>query len=104
MSERQNADDATEFSIEYDAGPKIRVKHRASGHVYQFTISDSGEGLASNYFIAPNFSSHVPPSDLSVRAKRLTSEFMTRRKNAALNGVQIGRYQPMTRLLDIARL
>jgi hypothetical protein len=80
MSERQNADDATEFSIEYDAGPKIWVKHRASGHVYQFTISDSGEGLASNYFIAPNFSSHVPPSDLSVRAKRLTSEFMTRRK------------------------
>ena len=80
MSERQNADDAAEFSIEYDAGPQIWVKHRASGHVYQFTISDDGEGLASNYFIAPNFSSHVPPSDLSVRAKRLASEFMTRRK------------------------
>jgi hypothetical protein len=80
MGERQNADDATEFSIEYDAGPKIWAKHRASGHVYQFTTSDSGEGLASNYFIAPNFSSHVPPSDLAVQAKRLASEFMTRRK------------------------
>jgi hypothetical protein len=80
VSERQNADDAREFSIEYAAGPKIWVTHRASGHVYQFAISDSGEGLASNYFIAPNFSSHVPPPDLSVRAKRLASEFMTRRK------------------------
>ena len=74
------ADNATEFSIEYDAGPKTWVKHRASGHVYQFTISDSGEGLASSYSIAPNFSSHVPPTDLLVRAKRLASEFMTRRK------------------------
>jgi hypothetical protein len=27
------ADNATEFSIEYDAGPEIWVKHRASGHV-----------------------------------------------------------------------
>ena len=74
------ADDATEFSIEYDAGPKIWVKHRASGHVYQFAISDSGEGLASSYFIAPNYSSHVPPADLTVRAKRLASELVTRRK------------------------
>jgi hypothetical protein len=83
MSERQNADDTTEFSIEYDVGPKIWVKHRASGHVYQFTISDSGEGLASNYSIAPNFSSHVPPSDLAVRAKRLASELTRRKKRGA---------------------
>jgi hypothetical protein len=27
------ADNATEFSIEHDAGPEIWVKHRASGHV-----------------------------------------------------------------------
>jgi hypothetical protein len=74
------ANDATEFSIEYDAGPEIWVKHRASGHVYQFTISDSGEGLASSYFIVPNFSSHVPPADLSIRAKRLASELVTQRK------------------------
>jgi hypothetical protein len=74
------ADNATEFSIEYDAGPQIWVKHRASGHVYQFIISDSGEGLKSSYSIAPNFSSHVPPADLTVRAKRFASEFMTRRK------------------------
>ena len=74
------ADKATEFSIEYDAGPQIRVKHRASGHVYQFIISDSGEGLESGYSIIPNFSSHVPPADLTVRAKRLASTLVTRRK------------------------
>ena len=62
------ADDATEFSIEYDAGPQIWVKHRASGHVYQFTISDSGEGLANSYFISPNILSHLPPADLAMRA------------------------------------
>ena len=47
---------------------------------YQFIISDSGEGLESGYSIIPKFSSHVPPADLTVRAKRLASELVTRRK------------------------
>ena len=74
------ADENSEFFVQYDAGREIWVKHRASGHVYQFTISNGDEELMSSYRIAPNFASDVSPATLSARAKRFAHNFLTQTK------------------------
>jgi len=69
-----------EFFIQYEPGREIWVKHRATGHVYQFTISNEYGGLTDSYSIAPNLASHVSPADLSARAKRFAYDFSRRAK------------------------
>ena len=69
-----------EFLLQYDTGREIWVKHCATGHVYQFTISNEYGGLTDSYSIAPNLASHVSPADLSARAKRFAYEFSKRTK------------------------
>jgi hypothetical protein len=74
------ADENSDFFVQYDTGREIWVKHRASGHVYQFTISNGDERLMSSYRITPNFASQVSPATLSARAKRFAYNFLTRKK------------------------
>jgi hypothetical protein len=69
-----------EFLLQYDTGSEVWVKHRATGHVYQFTISNGYAGLTGSYSIAPNLASHVSPTDLSARAKRFAYDFLRRSK------------------------
>ena len=78
------ADENSEFLVQYDAGREVWVKHRASGHVYQFTISNGYEGLVSSYRIAPNFASDVSPATLSARAKRFAYNFLTQTKKRGI--------------------
>jgi hypothetical protein len=78
------ADENSEFLVQYDTGREVWVKHRASGHVYQFTISKGCEVLMSNYRMAPNFASHVSPATLSARAKRFAYNFLTRTKKRGI--------------------
>jgi len=70
-----------EFLLQYDTGREIWVKHRATGHVYQFTISNGYGGLKGSYSIAPNLASHVSPADLSARAKRFAYDFSGQSKH-----------------------
>jgi hypothetical protein len=77
-------DENSEFFVQYDTGREIWVKHRASGHVYQFTISNRDDGLTSSYRIAPNFSSQVSPATLSARAKRFVYNLLTRTKKRGI--------------------
>ena len=69
-----------EFLLQYDTGREIWVKHCATGHVYQFTVSNGYGGLTGSYSVAPNFASHVSPADLSARAKRFVYDFLKRAK------------------------
>jgi hypothetical protein len=78
------ADENSEFFVQYDTGREIWVKHCASGHVYQFTISNGDEGLVGSYRIAPNFASQVSPASLSARAKRFAYSFLTRTKKRGI--------------------
>ena len=72
-----------EFFLQYEPGREIWVKHRATGHVYQFTISNEYGGLTDSYSIAPNLASHVSPADLSARAKRFAYDFRGEPKSTA---------------------
>jgi hypothetical protein len=81
---KQMADENSEFFVQYDTVREIWVKHRASGHVYQFTISNGYEGLMSSYRITPNFASQVSPATLSTRAKRFAYNFLARTKKRGI--------------------
>jgi hypothetical protein len=66
-----------EFSLERENDQEIWVNHRASGHVYEFTILDDAK-LASEFTIVPNLNSTVDAGSLETAARRAALEYLKR--------------------------
>jgi hypothetical protein len=59
-----------EFELEQRSNMEIWVKHRGTGHVYQFVISDDGLGLRTEHTVVSNPSSTIDAAMFSVPARR----------------------------------
>jgi hypothetical protein len=76
-SEATSVANTDEFALERDTDSEIWVRHRASGHVYQFRYLD-GSKWASEYTIVPDLSSTVGTDALGPAARRAAREYLRR--------------------------
>lgn len=75
---RLRAREVDAYSLERVTDQEIWVKHRASGHVLQFEISDDGTSLKAEHTIAPSSVSAIDWDKLSPSARRAAHEFLIR--------------------------
>jgi hypothetical protein len=70
-------DPTEEFLLKRETDREIWVKHRASGHVYEFQYLD-GSKWASEFTIVPDLSSTVDADSLTTAARRAAREYLKR--------------------------
>jgi hypothetical protein len=58
------------FALARKTDQEIWVKHRVSGHVYEFTISDHGAKLLNEHIVVPDLSTQIDAGNLSTSARR----------------------------------
>jgi hypothetical protein len=73
------ADDGHEFSPEPAPNGEVWVKHRASGHVFKFTILSDNTIDESVYIVKANPTSDVDPAPLVPGAQRAAREYLRKR-------------------------
>jgi hypothetical protein len=66
-----------EFELQQPTDQEIEVKHRGTGHVYRFSISEDGSSLQNEHRIAPNPSSTIDAAMFSTPARRAALGYMT---------------------------
>jgi hypothetical protein len=66
-----------EFELQQRTDQEIEVKHRGTGHVYRFSISEDGSSLQNEHTIAPNPSSTIDAAMFSTPARRAALGYMT---------------------------
>ena len=66
-----------EFELQQRTDQEIEVKHRGTGHVYRFSISEDGSSLHNEHTIAPSPSSTNDAAIFSM-ARRAALGYITK--------------------------
>jgi hypothetical protein len=68
-----------EFELQQRTDREIEVKHRGTGHVYRFLISEDGSSLQNEHTIVPNPSSAIDAAMFSTPARRAALRYISER-------------------------
>jgi hypothetical protein len=66
-----------EFDLAHRSDAEIWIKHRGTGHVYQFAILEDRSGLRNEHTIVPNPSSTIDASIFSAPARKAALRYLT---------------------------
>jgi hypothetical protein len=65
-----------EFDLDHRSDVDIWIKHRGTGHIYQFSLSDDRSGLGNDHKIVPNLSSRIDAAMFITPARRAALRYM----------------------------
>jgi hypothetical protein len=65
-----------EFDLDHRSDVDIWIKHRGTGHIYQFSLSDDRSGLGNDHKIVPNLSSRIDAAMFITPARRAALQYM----------------------------
>src|ERR1700704_4508443 len=97
MSDRsQEAGALFEFDLDHRSDAEIWIKHRGTGHIYQFALSDDRSGLRNEHTIVPNLSSRIDAAMFTTPARRAALRYMTTPLPVPEDGRQSSESAPVT--------
>src|SRR5262245_15517901 len=87
-----------EFDLDQRSDAAIWIKHRGTGHIYQFALSDDRSRLRDEHTIVPNPSSRIEPAMFATPARRAALRYMATPVAASEDDRQLseGRSAPVT--------
>jgi hypothetical protein len=73
-----------EFELDRRSDAEIWIKHRGTGHVYQFKVLDDRYGLRSEHTIVPNPTSTIDAPMFSTPARNAALRYLTAGSDSGL--------------------